>query len=481
MSPSLVSRLVVLVGLTALPAFAQSPDMALEAQRPRVQIEIGGEGVGGWEVDPVNYPRQLNLPVSGDAPTAICFVQDDRRACADFTPGQSRTLEITYGEAVIRSVITAVSDGPAAVFDDAYQAAHRGRTVIEVPEVYELVNIAISLAPAAADDEDLIYQASDYRRAVREHFSAHADHPLIARIDAALRENPENYFLIKMNGYAFVFDEAGAIVQSPVYDRTGFEGSYQNPVRSLLADLNDFARVSGFRDFYAAHRDVYARQIAFFETEAGVARINTWLMERFPSVPPYDGIKIIFSPLVAYNQSLTTIEADGYRELQPHVNYPYDVPRGTSPEAGAVQRSAILFTEMNHGYINPTAEPYRERIAAALADRSVWADDSLAAGSYVGPQQLFNEYMNWGLVSLYFADLMDEADFARAHPLIVANQRDGRGMRRFAEFDAELLRLYRARPEGGTIEALYPDIIAWFEAEGARAEAARLRPSDEGS
>lgn len=444
-------------------------EFRLDARTAEIGIEIDGETVGKWQLDPSNYPRTLPLPVKRDTPTAICFTEGDRRTCGDFVPGQARLLEITFDGAVLSPTIVAQFDRPAARFDPAYQAAHRGRTVVEVPEVYELVNVAIAITPYAVGDRDMVYQDSPYYRAVRDRFDAHADHPLIRRIDALLRENRSNYFPFKMNAYAFVFDQSGQIVQSPIYDRTGFAGSVDNPVRPALAELNDFARVAAFRAFYAEHTELYQEQIRFFEDEAGVARISAWLTERFPSVQPYDGVKIVFSPLVAYNQSLTTIEADGYHELQPHVNYPYGSDPRLTDQGAAIQRSAVLFTEMNHGYVNPTTQRYAEKVARAFADRSVWADDDLGAGNYAGAEALFNEYMNWGLVALYYADLMSETDFAIANRSLVGNLQEGRGFRRFSAFNVMLLDLYRSRGRGQSIEDLYPAILGWAATQSSSA------------
>lgn len=334
-----------------------------------------------------------------------------------------------------------------------------------MPEVYELVNIAIAISPFGQGDRDMVYHDSPYYAAVQTHFAPYVDHPLIKRVDAMLRADRMDYFTFKMNGYAFVFDAEGRIVRSPVHDRTGFAGSLDNAVLPYLDDLQDFANVSDFRAFYREHQDLYKTQIRFFEDEAQVARISSWLGERFPSVKPYDGVKIVFSPLVAYNQSLTTLEADGYRELQPHVNYPYAANRGLTPQGAAIERSAILFTEMNHGFINPVAEKYREQIAKALTDRAAWADDSRAPGNYPGAEALFNEYINWALVSLYYRDLMTDEDFAISHTAVVDNMQEGRGFLRFAAFDAELLRLYAARKPRQTVEDLFPAMLNWLAAQ----------------
>lgn len=461
-----ILKLQVPLLAAAIPSLAaahDAPVMQLDAATAEIGIEIDGTMIGNWQLDPNEYPGDIALPVQKEEPSTICFVNQAARACANFIPAQSRPLQITFNGTEIATVIRAQLDTPPARFDDAYQAAHRGKTVVEVPEVYELVNIAIAISPFGQGDHDMVYHDSPYYAAVQTHFTPYVDHPLIKRVDAMLRADRFDYFTFKMNGYAFVFDAEGRIVRSPVYDRTGFAGSLDNAVLPYLDDLQSFADASGFRPFYREHRDLYAQQIRFFEEEAQVTRISSWLNERFPSVKPYDGVKIVFSPLVAYNQSLTTLESNGYRELQPHVNYPYRANRGLTPQGAAIQRSAILFTEMNHGFINPVAEKYRERIAKALTNRAAWADDTKAPGGYPGTEALFNEYMNWALVSLYYRDLMTPEDFTISHGAVVDNMENGRGFLKFAAFDAELLRLYGARMPGGTIEQLYPAMLDWVE------------------
>ncbi len=439
----------------------------LVAVTPNVTVLVDEKEVFLGQRSADDYPDAIWVPIWKTDPSKVCFVNGDARACADFIPDQTRSLEITIGGKERIVEVTAVLTPPRARFTPEYQAAYRGRTTVEVPEPYELVNIVIAITPTAIADPNLVYQKSDYYNAVRAHFDRFAHHPLVSRIDEALKENIFNYFSLKMNAYTILFSPDGSLVRSPIYNRAGFDNDYNNNIIPYINDLQGFAEQSGFREFYAAHQELYSEQIRFFEVEADVSAMNEWLMREFPSVPPYDGIKIVFSPLVAYNQSLTAFEADGYRELQPHINFPYDPVHGMSISGGAVRRSTILFTEMNHGYINPTARAYQDLIASSLEPREFWADDDLAAQYYVGPQMLFNEYMNWGLVSLYYADRLTDADFSIANDAMVRNLIERRGFRQFAPFDAELLRLYRARKPGEPVEALYPQIIGWFAAHGA--------------
>ncbi|MBI3147669.1 MAG: hypothetical protein HYZ17_04075 [Betaproteobacteria bacterium] len=192
-----------------------------------------------------------------------------------------------------------------------------------------------------------------------------------------------------------------------------------------------------------------------------------WLRQRFPTVHAYDGYKVVFSPLVGGSQSVTWLESNGYRELQAHVNFPYPQPDDAelSAEAVAFRRGEIVFTELNHGFINPAAAPYRDQITRTFADRAFWTKAGTSADSYRNAMSVFLELMNWALVALYAEDVAPSADRGRLIAALDDSMGDsGRGFTRFAPFRAELVRLYRDRIAGASVESLYPQILAWCEA-----------------
>lgn len=304
---------------------------------------------------------------------------------------------------------------------------------------------------------------------VRQWFDRFSGHPLLASLDAALKQNPDSYFTLKMNGYAFEFDKAGRVVRSKVYDRTGFRNERSNSLKPYLAQLQSFADATDFRKFYRENSETYREQIAFYRDTANVSEMKRWLDKNFPASKDYDTYKIVFSPLVAYNQSTTWFESNGFKELQPHVNFPYrqDLARyfkggELSAQAELVYRGNIVFTEINHGYINPEADKYGERVLKAISNRERWVDKSKWAG-YYGGVSAFNEYMNWGLVSLRIADYAPREE----QDLMIANvdrmMTDRRGFPQFEAFDKFLVNLYRTRKLGQTLADLYPQIIEWFE------------------
>jgi hypothetical protein len=136
---------------------------------------------------------------------------------------------------------------------------------------------------------------------------------------------------------------------------------------------------------------------------------------------------------------------------------------GPASEVGQnVFRGNIVFTEINHGYINPEADKYAERITRASSNRDRWVDKSRGQG-YYGGIACFNEYMNWALVSLRIVDYAPKDEQARMIAAVDRMMVRNRGFLQFEQFDKFLVNLYRSRGAGKTVADLYPQIIVWFE------------------
>ena len=450
----------------AAPEAAQTPAAPerLEAVSNKLDIKDGPQlRPSAWTLNPTLNPDVFTVRLDEGERREVCLISGQRSVCRTMGVGDRHDFVVSHAGVDYPTRFEGKFVPPMARFDAAYQAAHRGKTLVLIPEVYELVNVALALTPTLRENPGVVVKTTPYYADLLQHFAPMAGHPFVAALEAELVKNQARYFPLKMNGYAFEYDAQGRIVRSAVYDRTGFNGSAANDLLPMLELMRSFSDQSRFRDFYRKHQGVYADQIRYYEREVDVQRMQRWLQGNFPRVKPYDGIKIIFSPLVGWNQSLTTLENNGYRELQPHVNFPYPSPNDASltPEGVALRRGTILFTEMNHGFINPTADPYGREIADAFANRDFWAVKGKASDGYGNPAALFLEMMNWALVSLYAWDQAPEKDraalIANVETVMVRN----RGFPQFAAFQDQLLKLYRERPAGVTLADLYPAMIAW--------------------
>jgi Domain of unknown function (DUF4932) len=463
------------VGLVFAPADLPAEESlpTLRSTRPVVSVRLGNTlAMDAWRLAPEVKPDVYEAMLENGKPARVTFVSDVDSIAFDVEVGSRHDFVIRHGADHCLTQIVGVKAIPAAVFDAEYQARHRGGISVEIPEVYELVNVAIALTSTGIVDTNLVYQDSDYYRGLRRWFDPHRGHPAVAALDSILRLNANFYFSLKMNGYSFEFDRDGRLVQSPVYDRTGFGGERRNTLRPFLERLQSFADSSRFRSFYDRNRSFYAAQIAFYRDSADVEAMRSWLDRNFPGSGGYESYKVIFSPLVAYNQSATWLASNGFRELQAHVNFPYPGrgrPRSRLTKAAeTVARGNIVFTELNHGYINPEAEKYSSRILEAIRQRDLWVDPSRGSG-YYGGIGAFNEYMNWALVSLRIADIAPKEEQDVLIALVDDMMTKRRGFPQFTDFDRFLVERYRRRKAGVTVADLYPEIIAWFEARAASA------------
>jgi hypothetical protein len=464
-------RTTVLAAMTALATACATPPAgrpSIRSGEPIVSYRIDGElHPSTWRLDPELRPDVLPVDLEIGESAEVCFVTDVQEFCRRTAIGQTHDLDIVHDGVAHWTRIEGRRFVPAAVFSDAYRAEHAGKIIPLVPEVYELVNVAIALTETAREDRWLVYKQSDYYERVMEWFAEHLNHPFVLALEEQLAENRGRYARLKMNGYAFEYDEHGEIRRSAIYDRTGFTGDRENALLPFFEKMRAFSRDTDFRAFFARERPTYDEQVRFFVEELDLEAMLGWLGREFPDVDPYDTVKIVFSPLVGASQSVTWFEQGGFRELQPHLNFPYQSLEDVSQASNAIYRGNLVFTELNHGYINPTANRMAAEVTGAVTDLPFWVDER-ARRSYGSPLAVFNEYMNWGLIALRYLDRAPPED----HEVLLAHLdasmgEQGRGFLQFSAFRVFLVDLYQSRPPGATVADLYPAIVEWFAAREA--------------
>jgi hypothetical protein len=468
-------KFIIALILLAFTAQAQENSPVIKSNVDLISIQDGDNlRKNSWRLAPEANPDVFEAELINGKPHKVTFTTDVDSISFTVEEGKSYDFVIRRGDALCRTRIVGTRFTPAAVFDKDYQSRHRDKTFIEIPEVYELVNVAIAMTPTGLADKNLVYQNSDYYKAVRARFDKFRNHPLFAALDAELKKDSGRYFFLKMDGYSFEYDKNGKIVQSRVYDRTGWGKT--NTLRPFLEQLQDFSDASGFREFFRQNKSTYDEQIAFYRDTANIAEMKRWLDKNFPTSNDYDTYKIVFSPLVAYNQSTNWFESEGFKELQPHVNFPYpqDLARfftddKISETAQIVFRGNIVFTEINHGYINPEGDKYAERIAKATSNRNFWVAEKMGP-SYYGGNAAFNEYLNWALVNLRIVDYVPREEQDKLIAAVEQMMTERRGFPQFAKLDKFLIDLYRNRRPGQTLADLYPQIIEWFERNNPKEE-----------
>lgn len=322
----------------------------------------------------------------------------------------------------------------------------RGRVAFSVPEVYELAAIILSLTPAGPE---LVTQ-TDYVREVREYFAPYADHPAVAAL--AVNSRTEDWFAaydFRENAYVYCFSEEAADRIVRCGHASHVWGRQSNSFARNVRLVEDFARVSRFRDFYAAHAAFYRSEETAWRERAPVEAMWAWLETRFPErIQHY---AIVFSPLVRGWHSTQVFEDEGFAEAVMFLE----------PATGiGGQAARVVFTEIDHNYVNRATERYAERNTLDAFDPRFWSSAG-ANGAYPSAEAVFNEYMTWAVFLLWAREHYDPSTYAGVQQAAVTFMQDRRGFGHFGAFTAELQRLYSAQRRRTNIPALYPTLFAW--------------------
>ncbi len=96
----------------------------------------------------------------------------------------------------------------SAHFSADYQQQYRGRVTYEIPEAFELANIAMALTQVGQKDSNMIEQAGGYFARVQHHFSPVTKHPLILRLNEQLKTGGNNsYNGVRQNAYIMALNQ----------------------------------------------------------------------------------------------------------------------------------------------------------------------------------------------------------------------------------------------------------------------------------
>jgi len=189
-----------------------------------------------------------------------------------------------------------------------------------------------------------------------------------------------------------------------------------------------------------------------------VKKMWTWLEKEFPN--KYDAYKIVLSPLINGAHNTQKYSANGFTEIAMFV---CGVEREKEQNKNLLEgiMSGIVFTEIDHNYVNPVSDKYAKQIDEVFKERTKWTDSSENANLYNSSYAVFNEYMTHALFCLYAYLNYSKDDFEKVNKLREDLMITKRGFLRFKEFNNELLKLYISKKQGETVTDLYPKILQW--------------------
>lgn len=329
-----------------------------------------------------------------------------------------------------------------------------------VPEAYELVNVAFALTQRGRADLNMVEHNSDYYRRVMARFDAHRQHPFVRLLDRKLSKG-YGYYLYSRYSYVLDFTPDGRFRGGRLRYSDRLTGRPRLMARLLGASarrgaLRRFARDTGFRAFFAENRAFYEKTLAQVQARCPVADAQDWLEAQFPA--RYDAYALVVSPLVGGTHSTTRFGRQCVMWVSDAAGY--DTTRYTEAQIRGIY-TGVVFTEIDHNYVNPVSDRHRDVLDDALSRRDAWTAPDGDATNYGSPYAVFNEYMTHAVYLLYERERLKPADFevVKASRLRLMVQR--RKFLRFAEFYDALAGLYDHRAPGQTLADLYPAVLNW--------------------
>ncbi|MCC7245679.1 MAG: DUF4932 domain-containing protein [Saprospiraceae bacterium] len=317
---------------------------------------------------------------------------------------------------------------------------------VEYPEVYELANIILALTDYGLNDKWQVRKDFDYYREMRDFFKAYQDHPLLDSVNFS-RERWAEFLSFRTDAYAFKFDDKGKIVRT-----NEFHAFEHLTFDKYLPLVEDFARQTGFRSFFQSHQSYYQGMIESYRKEYLLPQMKDFLSREFGDYFSNKKYSIVLSPFV-YAQNLHRDINNTWTADFPTIAQGIVDGTGFPNKEEKSTELHTLFSEMDHGYVNPTTSKYD---LPKYIDNQYWDKES----GYTD-EAVFNEYMTWAAF-----DLFNDLYFPEIAEKINLNwhiQNETRGFIYSAIFGQKLKELYRNKGKSDNIASLYPKMLEWMQ------------------
>ncbi len=341
-----------------------------------------------------------------------------------------------------------------ANYSDDYIKAYSGKFTVEIPEVQELVHIVIALTPRGINDSDLVEHRTSYYKEVMNYFSAFKSHLLVESVEKLIRTSISKYAKLKMSSCNYYFKNNN-IIKDTLIENIGWDNT--NYTKKILHSLEDFAYKSNFRAFYKSHQPYYDSLIQAQKKLVPLVKQWKWLENNFPE--KYHSYRIIFSCLANGSHSTARFEGNNFKQMMMFICPPFQYPN-FSESINEALISKIVFTEVDHNYINPISAEYMDEVNTAFAKRLIWTKGG-NSNDYNSPYAVFNEYMTFAVFLLYCHDIYQEIDYKLIKAKTEFQVSNLRGFINFKAFNESLLLFYLEKKETEKVSDLYSKILGW--------------------
>jgi len=327
-----------------------------------------------------------------------------------------------------------------------FYASGQKNVTIELPESYELSNIILALTEYGKTDKWDVQKVPPYYDRIMEYFEPVKNHPLLDSVNYS-RKKWEKFMGFRTDAYAFSFDKKNRLKRDFEFQ------SFSFPEFDKHIDLiNDFVEKSNFRTFYQENTDFYGKIIANYKEFYFVNKSKAYL-EKIAGEAFDDNIKykIVISPLVGGQNCHRDIDSITTADF-PNISKELIFGDQNANMTTRIIDNHSLFTEMDHGYINPISDKYEKQIEKYY-NKEIWDKES----GYIGMDS-FNEYITWAVYDLFVKEQFPKYADSVILPYHYVNvQRGFFASDFFAKKVVELM----AKNKSGKIENIYLPLLKW--------------------
>ncbi|MFM7486584.1 MAG: DUF4932 domain-containing protein [Cytophagales bacterium] len=359
-------------------------------------------------------------------------------------------------------------------FSKDYIKANDRKVFVEIPEVSELVNILMVLHKDAEKDDNMFDTKIDYYKEVKEYFKPFLNHPALDTIhryitDLKYKEDLKKYlfsyqsyyyyYALKMNACAYEFDAKNNIRNKGIVNQFANGWNSFDPMKDKKV-FEDFAKKSNYRQFYKNHKPYYDDLIKTYNQLNPISKMQNWLDKKFEF--SYGSYVVYFSPFVLGAHSTQGFESNNFKQTFMFI-CKAEMDEEFTPIMNEMLESRVVFTEIDHNYVNPVSDKFLDKINKSFSNREKWAKGDVTS-PYKDPYMVFNEYMTFAVYSLYLNDNYAPNEVKEFLPKMETQMEESRGYIKFKNFNRTLLEKYQQNPNI-RITDLYEFILDWAATE----------------
>jgi len=319
---------------------------------------------------------------------------------------------------------------------------------IEMKESYELSNIILALTQYGRTDRWDVQKVTPYYDDVLKYFEPVKNHPLLDSVNYS-RTEWKKFLGFRTDMYAFSFDQNGKLKRDYPFNSFG-----PIEVDKNIDLINDFVLKSNYRQFYKNHKDFYDKIISNYKEYYFVNK-SIQFLDKVAEKSNNESLKnyvIAISPLVGGQNCHRDVDRTTTVDF-PNISKDLILGNLENDYCTRIVENHTLFTEMDHGYINPISDKY-EKLITSNFNLTKWDKES----GYPGINS-FNEYMTWAVYDLFIKENFPEV--ADSIALQWQYQNASRGFIAQNLFAKKVSELYFKQKGNRSIENIYKPLLKW--------------------